>query len=119
MSDSPTPDTITITDDWAVEKGKGAIFHWTTRLPIELRNNQVVIQGRRARVEFDIPAGVEALVEHLPLMDPRRQATDEQHSELIQFGWAHAETQPRLTLRQRGISGILRVEIKLSLNSQP
>ena len=117
--DSPTPDTITITDDWAVEKGKGAIFHWTTRLPIELRNNQVVIQGRRARVEFDIPAGVEALVEHLPLMDPRRQATDEQRSELIQFGWAHAETQPRLTLRQRGISGILRVEIKLSLNSQP
>ena len=71
---------------------------------------------RRARAELRLPEGVEAVLEQLPLMDPRRRATDEQRREMIQFGWAHAETQPRLTLRQRGRSGTLRVEVKLFLN---
>jgi hypothetical protein len=115
--DSPTPDTIIITDEWAVQKGEGAIFHWTTRLPIQLEGGRVTIQGRRARAEFTVPAGVEAVVEHLLLMDPRRRATDEQRREYIQYGWAHAETQPRLTLRQRGKAGTLRLEVKLTLAS--
>jgi hypothetical protein len=115
--DSPTPDEITITDDWAVEKGEGVVFHWTTRLPIELRGNRVIIRGRRARAEFAVPDGVEAVVEQLPLMDPRRRAIDEQRREIIQYGWAHAETQPRLSLRQRGRQGTLRITVKLHLNS--
>jgi hypothetical protein len=113
--DSPTPDTIIITDEWAVEKGEGATFHWTTRLPIEIKDNRVIIQGRRARAEFDVPKGVEAVIEQLPLLDPRRQATDDQRNEQIQFGWAHAETQPRLTMRQRGTSGILQIKVQLIL----
>jgi hypothetical protein len=132
--DSPTPDRLVITDDWAVEKGEGAIFHWTTRLPIRIENGaatpssrsdrgegaaapmkgrRVIIQGRRARAELLLPEDVEAVLEQLPLMDPRRRATDEQRREMIQFGWAHAETQPRLSLRQRGKSGTLRVEVRL------
>jgi hypothetical protein len=115
--DSPTADTVIITDEWVVEKGEGAIFHWTTRLPIQLEGRRVTLQGRRARAELLLPEGVEAVVEQLPLMDPRRRATDEQRRELIQFGWAHAETQPRLTLRQRGKSGTLRLEVRLFLNA--
>jgi hypothetical protein len=114
--DSPTPDTIIITDEWAVQKGEGAIFHWTTRLPIRLEDRHVVIQGRRARAEFAVAEGVEAVIEHLPLMDPRRRATDEQRREHIQYAWSHAETQPRLTLRQRGHRGTLRVAVRLILN---
>lgn len=114
--DSPQPGTLIVTDDWAVERGHGAIFHWTTRLPIRLEGRRAIIQGRRARAELLLPDGVEATVEVLPLMDPRRRATDEQRRELIQFGWSHAETQPRLTLRQRGQSGTLRVEVRLFLN---
>lgn len=113
---SPTPDTIIITDEWAVAKGEGAIFHWTTRLPIQLKNNLVIIQGRRARAEFTVPDHIEASIEQLPLMDPRRRTTDEQRSELIQFGWAHAETQPRLTLRQRGTSGTLQITVRIILH---
>ncbi len=64
----------------------GAIFHWTARLPSKLEGNRVVIQGRRARAELTLPEGVEARVEQLPLMDPRRRATDEQRRELIQYG---------------------------------
>ncbi len=113
--DSPTPDTFVITDDWAVARGEGVLFHWTTRLPLRLEGRRVTIQGRRARAEFLVPDGVEAVVEHLPLMDPRRRAIDEQRREYIQYGWAHAETQPRLTLRQRGRAGTLRLEVKLTL----
>ncbi len=114
--DSPAPDTLVITDEWAMAQGEGALFHWTTRLPIRLEGRKVIIPGRRARAELQLPEGVEAVIEQLPLMDPRRRATDEQRRELIQFGWAQAETQPRLTLRQRGQSGTLRVEVKLFLN---
>lgn len=113
--DAPTADTLIITDTWAVEKGKGVIFHWTTRLPMQLDGHRVIIEGRRARAVLELPDDVEAQIEHLPLIDPRRRATDEQRREVIQYGWAHAETQPRLTLKQRGASGSLRLAVKLHL----
>lgn len=113
--DSPTPDTLVITDEWAVERGLGVVFHWTTRLPMALDGRRAVITGRRARAELLLPADAEAEVEYLPLMDPRRRSIDEQRRELIQFGWDHAETQPRLTVRQRGRAGTLRVEVRLIL----
>jgi hypothetical protein len=112
--DSPTPGEFIITDDWALEKG--VIFHWTTRLPIHLEGRHVTIQGRRARAEFEVPADTVAVVEQLPLMDPRRRATDEERPEHIQYAWSHAETQPRLTLRQRGKQGIMQINVKLSLS---
>ena len=115
--DSPAPGQLVITDDWAVDKGRGVIFHWTTRLPIRLEGRRVVIQGCRARAEFDLPEGVEAVVEQLPLMDPRRRATDEQRREHIQYAWSHAETQPRLTLFQHGRRGTLRLAVRLILNA--
>ena len=114
--DSPAPDTFIITDEWAVAKGEGAIFHWTTRLPMRLEPGRVIIEGRRARAELIIPDGIETRIDQLPLMDPRRTAV-EARWEVIQFAWKHAETQPRLTLRQRGRSGTLRVAVKLALKS--
>ena len=82
-----------------------------------ISGRRVIIQGRRARAEFDLPAGIEAVVEQLPLLDPRRRATDEQRREHIQYAWAHAETQPRLTLFQPGRRGTLRLEVRLILNA--
>lgn len=114
--DSPAPDRFTITDEWAVEKGEGVIFHWTTRLPMTLDGNRVIIQGRRATAELTLPENVEAKIDHLPLLDRRRRATDQLRRELIQYGWDHAETQPRLTVRQRGRSGTLRIEVKLAMH---
>ena len=113
--DSPTPDAFTITDEWAVEKGEGPVFHWTTRLPMKLDDNRVIITGRRAIATLTLPDDVEARIDHLPLMEPRRREIDRQRRELIQYGWDHAETQPRLTVRQRGRNGTLRVAVKLAL----
>ncbi|MBS0632980.1 MAG: heparinase II/III family protein [Verrucomicrobia bacterium] len=115
--DSPAPDTIVITDDWAVEKGRGAVFHWTTRLPMRIEGRRVIIEGRRATAELTIPDGVEAQLDQLPLQDPRRTAVEQDRRDIIQFGWKLAETQPRLTLRQAGQSGQLRVAVKLTLKS--
>ncbi len=115
--DSPAPDTFTITDEWEVAQGIGVIFHWTTYLPMRLDGNRVLIEGRRAIAEITIPAGVEARIDHLPLQDPRRTAVEQGRRDLIQFGWKLAETQPVLTLRQRGKSGVLRLAVRLSLKS--
>ena len=131
--DSPAPDTFVIADEWAVEKGRGAVFHWTTRLPMRREGDRIVIEGRRGRAELTIPPGVEVELGELVLQDPRRTSVDtvyhgasnrrldsvaaQKHGSL--FGWNHAATQPRLALRQAGRSGTLRVEVKLSLNQAP
>jgi hypothetical protein len=111
--DSPTPDQLIITDAWAVAQGEGAVFHWTTPLPMRREGDRVIIEGRRGRVEITIPAGTEAVIEQLPLMNPERRAIDELRRELVRFGLRHADTQPRLSIRQRGRSGTLRVVVRL------
>jgi len=111
--DSPTPDQLVITDEWAIAQGEGVVFHWTTPLPMRREGDRVIITGRRGRVEITIPAGTEAAIEQLPLMNDERRAIDKLRPELVRFGLAHADTQPRLTIRQRGRSGTLRVPVKL------
>jgi hypothetical protein len=113
--DSPAPDTLVISDEWAVTQGEGAIFHWTTQLPMRREGDKVIITGRRGRAEVSVPPDAEASIDALPLMNPERRATDELRREMVRFGIRHAETQPRLTLRQRGASGTLRIAVKLSL----
>jgi hypothetical protein len=109
--DSPTPDVFVITDEWAVNRGEGVIFHWTTPLPMRIEGDHVVIEGRRASARLRIPAGVEAALEQLTLQDPRRTAAESSRRDIAQFGLHPAETQPRLTLRQRGQAepGVLRL----------
>lgn len=115
--DSPAPDTLVITDDWAVQQGRGVVFHWTTQLPMRIEGNQVLIEGRRAVAAITIPAGVEAQVDHLPLQDPRRSAVEQDRRDIAQFGWKLAATQPRLSLKQSGRSGRLQVAVKLTLKA--
>jgi hypothetical protein len=43
------PDQIVITDEWAVAQGKGAVFHWTTALPMRREGDKVIVEGRRGR----------------------------------------------------------------------
>ncbi len=126
--DSPTPGTFVITDEWAVEKGRGAVFHWTTHLPMRREGDRIVIESRRACAALLIPEGVEVALEELVLQDPRRTSVEmvyhgasNRRLDTIKpgsqslFGWAHAATQPRLTLRQPGLAGKLSVTVKLSL----
>lgn len=111
--DSPTPDTFTITDDWEIERGEGVVFHWTTPLPMHREGDKIIITGRRGRAEITIPPSTEVNIEQLPLLTPERRAIDSLRREMIRFGLKHAETQPRLTIRQRGTAGKLAIKVRL------
>jgi hypothetical protein len=111
--DSPTPDSFVITDEWAVAQGEGVVFHWTTWLPMHREGDQIIVTGRRGRAEITLPPGTEASLEQLPLLNPSQRAIDELRREMVRFGIRHADTQPRLTIRQRGASGTLRIAVKL------
>ncbi len=116
--DSPTPDVVTITDEWALNRGEGVIFHWTTTLPMRIAGDEVIVEGRRACAHIRIPAGTEARIEQLPLQDPRRTEAEATRRDIAQFGLHPAETQPLLTFRQRGQSGTMRVEVRLVLKTK-
>jgi len=113
--DSPTPDTLIITDDWEVEKGEGVVFHWTSPLPMRREGDLIIIEGRRGLAKITIPADTEAHLEELPLMNAERRAIDQLRREHIRFGINHADTQPRLTIRQRGCRGTLCIKVELTL----
>lgn len=113
--DSPSPETLIITDDWEIEKGEGAIFHWTTPLPMRRAGDLIIIEGRRGRAEITLPPDTVVEIEELPLLNADRRAIDEQRRELVRYGINHATTQPRLTIKQSGRKGVLRIQVKLML----
>ena len=114
---APTPGELTITDEWAVEKGEGAVFHWTTPLPITLDalNQRAVIEGRRGRATLTWDVSVAAVVEKLPLEEPVWKEVLRQRKDAYLVTTLMPETQPRLTLTQRGASGRIVVRVKLEL----
>ena len=81
---------------------------WAKRL-----GSETIVLFRRGRAEITIPSGTEAVIEQLPLINAGRRAIDELRREIVRFGLRHADTQPRLTIRQRGTSGTLRVVVHL------
>jgi len=115
--EAPSPEELTLTDEWAIEKGDGAVFHWTTPLPItlEAENRRAVIEGRRGRATLSWDEEIEAVVEQLPLQDPVWIDVLKERKEAFLATTPIPETQPRLTLTQRGRSGKLIVRVKLEL----
>ena len=115
--DAPSPAELTITDHWSVEKGDGVAFCWTTPLPITLdaEKHRAVIEGRRGRATLTWGEGIEARVESLPLEEPVWKDVLRERKEAYLLTTLLPETQPRLTLNQRGRSGTLMVQVKLEL----
>jgi hypothetical protein len=115
--DAPTPADLTITDNWALEKGDGVVFHWTTPLPISLdaSNRRAIIEGRRGRAVLTWGEGIEAAVEALPLEEPVWKDVLRERKEGYLVTTLLPETQPRLSLTQHGHSGKLTVQVKLEL----
>ena len=115
--DAPTRADLTITDNWALEKGDGVVFHWTTPLPISLdaSNRRAIIEGRRGRAVLTWGEGIEAAVEALPLEEPVWKDVLRERKEGYLVTTLLPETQPRLSLTQHGHSGKLTVQVKLEL----
>jgi hypothetical protein len=95
--DSPTPDVLTITDEYELLEAQGVEFHWQTRLPVEVTGGRAVITGQRGRVELDAPPGCPWRVDELPLL---------------------TGVQRRLTCRYPGRSGTRVVRVRLALRDE-
>ena len=60
---SPTPDELTVTDEYGLAKGKGVEFRWHTMLPVRREGRKVVIEGEKGCVEIQIPKGASCRIE--------------------------------------------------------
>ena len=60
---SPTPDELTVTDEYELTKGKGVEFRWHTMLPVRREGRKVVIEGEKGCVEIQIPKGASCRIE--------------------------------------------------------
>ena len=67
--DSPSPDLITITDEYELSSGDGVEFLWQTRLGVQLDGAVAVVSGVRAKAVLEGPAGTEWRLDELPLIE--------------------------------------------------
>lgn len=67
--DSPSPDALTITDDYELASGDGVEFLWQTRLDVSLDGSTAVVSGSRARATLKAPPRTTWRVDELPLVD--------------------------------------------------
>jgi hypothetical protein len=95
--DSPSPDRLTITDDYELAAGDGVEFYWQTKLPVAVEGSKAVITGRSARLELEASAGCLWRMDELPLIDG---------------------SQHRLAFQQRGKSGRLVVQTRLLVSGR-
>jgi hypothetical protein len=111
--DAPNPAELAITDDWAITRGEGVVFNWTTSLPLTLdaANRRAVIEGRRGRVTLTWDESIEAVFEELPLQEPVWIDVLKERKEAYFCSTPIPETQPRLSLIQRGRAGRLVVRV--------
>ena len=92
--DSPTPDTLTITDEYELASGDGVEFYWNTQQEITINGSTIVLMGERGKVEIAVPAGCSVRVDDLPLLS--------------------GAVQRRIAICKPGCSGRLEVAVRLS-----
>lgn len=73
--DSPTPDRLTITDDYelAPDGGTGVEFYWQTALPVSVTGQTITLTGQHGRAVIQAPAGTTVRVDDLPMPPGRIQ----------------------------------------------
>lgn len=94
--DSPSPDQLTIRDDYEIASGEGVAFYWQTQLPCTQHGRTIVIAGTRGRVTLTAPEDCAIRIETLPL-----------HG---------GDTQNRIAIEKMGSAGILETVVKLTLS---
>lgn len=67
--DSPSPDVLTIRDEYELAKGDAVEFYWQTNLPVEQTDSVVTIRGDRGLVTLSIPPDCTVRIDRLPLAE--------------------------------------------------
>lgn len=92
---SPTPDILTITDEYELKKGDGVEFYWNTELPVKAENGVVEISGKRGKVVIEIPKGASLRIDKLKL--PKNKV------------------QKRIAICKKGKKGSIQIKARLEL----
>ncbi len=75
--ESPSPDRLTIIDDYELTQGDGVKFIWSTFLPVDIDREagEVIITGERGRVELEVPEDCSVRVDEFTMPDgpPQRR----------------------------------------------
>jgi hypothetical protein len=93
--DSPSPEVLTIRDEWELAQGTGVEFYWNTRLPVEITGARLAIFGKRGRVEIEIPQACLVRIDVLPLLE--------------------GDFQRRIAFAKAGLTGSLEIRARLIL----
>jgi len=67
--DSPSPDALTIRDEYELGKGNAVEFYWQTNLPVEQTESIVTIRGDKGLATISVPPDCTVRIERLPLID--------------------------------------------------
>jgi hypothetical protein len=71
---SPTPDDLTITDDYELAQGTGVEFYWNTDRTVTQEKGKIVLTGKRARVTITPPAGTTVRIDEISRAGDKRFA---------------------------------------------
>jgi hypothetical protein len=91
--DSPTPDVLTITDDYEIVAGDGVDFLWSTQRDVDIKSHEVVVKGVKGQIVISVPEGCSVHLDDLPLID--------------------SGVQRCICIHKPGLSGRLQVAVKL------
>lgn len=111
--ESPSPDVLTITDEYELEKGTGVEFYWTTRLDAAIEGDAIVIRGKRGRARIAIPEGCTARIDELPLVSDEYTKSLYQRKDWLCGNMWLGNTQTRIAIVRPRTSGVLTVKVKL------
>lgn len=67
--DSPSPDVLTIRDEYELARGDAVEFYWQTNLPVEETAGGVTIRGHKGLVSLSVPDDCTVRIERLPLAE--------------------------------------------------
>jgi hypothetical protein len=67
--DSPSPEVLTIRDEYELAKGNAVEFYWQTSLPVEQTDSVVTIRGDKGLAAISIPPDCTVRIERLPLAE--------------------------------------------------
>jgi hypothetical protein len=93
--DSPTPEVLTIRDEYELKKGDGVEFYWNTKLDVQIGPRAVTISGKRGKATIEIPRECLVRLDELPLADN--------------------SIQRRIAFQKQGRKGTLEIKVKLQI----
>lgn len=94
--DSPSPDRLTIRDEYELARGRAVEFCWQTALPCRIEDGSVVIRGARGQAKLKADAGCAIRIDDLPVIGNVQQK--------------------RIAFRKEGEKGTIEVSVELSLS---